>query len=248
MSSPPRSREREEQRRMSLRTLLIASIASATAAVVTSQFWTGGTPIAAAITPVIVALVSEMLHRPTEAIARRITSEGVALIPVPDRVRRPPPDRRRTTERPRTSQRPRPSERPRTTERPRTIPPPGGDEPPVRVYGREGARRRRKIAVGVVATTAALAFAIAAAALTLPELIAGHSLVKSDRNTTLVPTKRNQSSSGQQTTPSTTSTTPAQQQTQTTPQTTPKSTNTTPTQTQTTPKKQTQTTPTTPAK
>ncbi|MFL5866188.1 MAG: hypothetical protein ACJ766_03710 [Thermoleophilaceae bacterium] len=211
MSSPPRSREREEQRRLNLRTLAIASIASATAAVVTSQFWAGGTPIAAAVTPVIVALVSEMLHKPTEVIARRITSERPALSP--------------------------------RAERSRTIPPPAREpgDPPVRVYGRDRKPRRRKIAVGVVATTAVLAFAIAAAALTVPDLIAGHSFINGDRNATIVPTKRKKSnSSGQQTTPTTTS--PSQQSTQTTPQQSPQSTTTTPAQTETT-TTQTQTTP-----
>src|SRR4051812_7633579 len=152
MSSPPRSREREEERHLSLRTLAIASLASATAAIITSQFWTGGTPIAAAVTPVIVALVSEMLHRPTEAIARRITSERTAILPA-DLLQKerppegPPPE-------------PPPSDEPRR------------EEPPVRVYGKQRLpRRRRKIAVGVVATTALLAFAIAAFALTVPELI-----------------------------------------------------------------------------
>ena len=69
---PSHARTREEERRLSIRTLAIASLASATAAVLTSQFWAGGTPIAAAVTPVIVALVSEMLHRPSERIARAI--------------------------------------------------------------------------------------------------------------------------------------------------------------------------------
>src|SRR3954471_11466847 len=122
MSSPPRSRESEAQRRLSLRTLAIASIASATAAIVVSQFWAGGTPIAAAVTPVLVALVSEMLHRPTEAIARRITSERTAILPAVK------------------EDGPRPEE-------PRREP---GTEPPVRVYGRgQPPRARRKIAVGV---------------------------------------------------------------------------------------------------
>ena len=62
---------REDGRRLSLRTLTIASVASATAAVVTSLFWKGGTPIAAAVTPVIVAVVSEMLHRPATVIAAK---------------------------------------------------------------------------------------------------------------------------------------------------------------------------------
>lgn len=49
---------------LSFETLLIASISSAVAAIVVSQFWQGGTPIAAAVTPVLVALVSEGLRRP----------------------------------------------------------------------------------------------------------------------------------------------------------------------------------------
>ncbi len=210
MSSPPRSRESEAQRRLSLRTLAIASVASATAAIVVSQFWAGGTPIAAAVTPVIVALVSEMLHRPTEVIARRITSERTAILPA-DALEREPA---------------------------REEEPP---EPPVRVYGQQRRPRvRRKLAVGVVATTAVLAFAIAAAAITIPELITGHSITGTDRHTTLVPTKRKKSKSSdeQQTTP----TTPQQQTTQTTPQQNPQATTTTPTETQTTPT-QTTTTP-----
>lgn len=226
MSAPPRSHEREEQRRLNLRTLAIASLASATAAIVTSQFWKGGTPIAAAVTPVIVALVSEMLHRPTEAIARRITSEGPALEPDPDA-----PLLRKDPVSPRDTAR----------EMPRRESP---SEPPVKVYGRKPERpARRKIAVGVVATTAVLAFVIAAAALTVPELITGHSITGRDRNTTLVPTKRKKSKSTeeQQTTPTTpaqteTQTTPAEKQQSTTPAQTGTQTETTTTETQTTPK------------
>jgi hypothetical protein len=220
MSSAARIREREEQRRLSLRTLLIASVASATAALVTSQFWTGGTPIAAAVTPVIVALVSEMLHRPTEVIVRRMTSERTVLVPGP--------------ERPRTSAPPVPGPRKR-------------EEPPMRVYGRDRRTRRdrrmprrRRIAVGVVATTAVLAFAIAAAALTVPELITGSSIGKGNRQTTLFGghTSSNGAGSQQQTAPGSTS---QQQAPQTTPRpqpttTTPTSTETAPTQTPTTPK------------
>jgi hypothetical protein len=223
MSSPPRTKEREEERRLNIRTLAIASLASATAAIVTSQFWAGGTPIAAAVTPVLVALVSEMLHRPTEAIARRITSERTAILDSPPKEERPGKEPRRES----------------TT------------EPPVRVYStqRRAVGPRRKIALGVVATTALLAFAIAAVALTVPELITGRSLVKNDRNTTLVPTKRTKSEPNeeeqqqQQTTP----TTPEEEQsTQTTPEeerqprtsTTPTETETAPTQTQTAPRSQ----------
>ena len=70
---------------------MFASIGAAAAAIITSQFWIAGTPIAAALTPVIVALVSEMLHRPTEKIAQKFTSETDAL---PDASGAAPPPRR----------------------------------------------------------------------------------------------------------------------------------------------------------
>jgi hypothetical protein len=72
---PASSAEREEERRLNTRTLTIASVASATAAAVTSQLWIAGTWIAAALTPVLVALISEALHRPTERVARAWTAE-----------------------------------------------------------------------------------------------------------------------------------------------------------------------------
>ena len=72
---PARSAEREEERRLNTRTLTIASVASATAAAVSSQLWIAGTWIAAALTPVLVALISEALHRPAERVARAWTAE-----------------------------------------------------------------------------------------------------------------------------------------------------------------------------
>lgn len=92
MSTQPRI-TREEERRLNLRTLVIASAASATAAIATSQFWIAGTPIAAAVTPLIVAFVSEMLHRPTERIVQRFTVETQALPPQPPTEPLPQADR-----------------------------------------------------------------------------------------------------------------------------------------------------------
>ena len=184
---PPRTPTREEQRRLSIRTLVIASVASAAAAVVTSQFWIHGTWISAAMTPVIVAVVSEMLHKPTEAVARRVTTDRtrVVLPEEPERSREPIPDQ-------------------------------------IKVYGgrRSGGRSRKKFAAGVVAATAALAFAIGAAALTVPELIAGQSIGGGDRGTTIFGGKKKSKSKStetqqqtqQQTTP--TQTQPQQQQQQ----------------------------------
>jgi hypothetical protein len=68
---------------LSLKTLLIAGAASAIAAVVIPTFWRPGTVFAAAMTPIIVALVSELLRRPVEtveAVAVRRTARGTAIL------------------------------------------------------------------------------------------------------------------------------------------------------------------------
>ncbi|MEA2405530.1 MAG: hypothetical protein QOE08_2177, partial [Thermoleophilaceae bacterium] len=67
---------------LSLRTLIIAAIASAAAAIVTSAFWKGGTVISAAITPVIVSIIKEIVERPRDVVRRAsaftVTSERAA--------------------------------------------------------------------------------------------------------------------------------------------------------------------------
>jgi hypothetical protein len=142
MASSPRDAEREEERRLKLRTLTIASAASAVAAAVTSQLWIAGTWIAAALTPVLVTLISEAMHRPTERIAQARTS------------------RRPTVER--------------------------GEHAPVRVYRQGGSRpTRRRIAIGAVAVTAALAFVIGIVALTTVDLVSGGSVGKGSGRTTV---------------------------------------------------------------
>ena len=158
-----------------MRTLAIASIASATAAAVTSQLWIAGTWVAAAVTPVLVTLLSEALGRPTEKIARAWTSDRPAVretardpVRVPDTEPSPrwpglngPPDD--------------------------AAPPPRPGEPgPVRVYRGAGRRPpRRKIAFGAVAATAALAFVIGIVLLTGTELIAGESIGKGGGRTSI---------------------------------------------------------------
>jgi hypothetical protein len=198
MSSQGPAQRREEQHRLSLRTLAIAAVASATAAVLTSKFWTSGTPIAAALTPVIVALVSEMLHRPTERIAERFTARTTGVLP--DAAGAGPPPERQIERRPS-----------RAYAEPGSEPEGAG----MRVYRRPAGRRR--IAVGVVVATAVLAFAIAASALTLPELIAGGSLGKGDRKTTLFGghKKKKERADETETAPAQTQTQTEEQQTQT---------------------------------
>jgi hypothetical protein len=195
-TQPPRSRTREEERRLSIRTLAIASAASAAAALVTSQFWIQGTWVAAAMTPVIVAVVSELLNRPTEAVARRVTSDRPAI------------------------QRP------------------GPEPPPVTVYG-SGRSRRRKFALGLVAVTAALGFAIGAVALTVPELLLGRSIGHDDRDSTLIPAKKKKDEKPEEQAPQEEQTTP--------PETQPEQTTPPETQPEQTTPPETQTQPTTPA-
>jgi len=159
MASPPRTRE--EERRLNARTLAIASAASASAAAVTSQLWIAGTWIAAAVTPLIVAIVSELLHRPTERIARAVTSDRPAL------------------------QLDDPSESPAPAKR---VDPDAPGAAPVRVYRQPSSPSgpRRRIATRVVAMTALTGLLLGGVALTAAELIAGQSIGKGDRATSLV--------------------------------------------------------------
>jgi hypothetical protein len=74
-----------QQGGLSVRTLLISSLAAATAAVVVPTFWERGSVLATAVTPVVVAIVAELLNRQANAIktvapkvARR-TGTGAAV-------------------------------------------------------------------------------------------------------------------------------------------------------------------------
>jgi hypothetical protein len=166
MASSTRSamlREREEERGLNMRTLVIASVASAAAAAVTSQLWIHGTWLAAALTPALVALISEAMHRPTERLARTWTRDRPAQLsyePQPRRAERAP------------------------------LPAAGATAQPsgtgaVRVYRQPSPRApRRRLALGVVAATAAIAFVIAVAALTAGDLISGGSIGKGGGPTT----------------------------------------------------------------
>lgn len=141
---------------MSIRTLAIASASSAIAAIVTSRLWAAGTPIAAAMTPVLVTIVSEMLHRPTAKIAERFTVETDAL---PDATGSGPPPREAEA---------------RESQPAREMP------DSVRVYrsSGSGAREPRSLPWKLIFTTAGLAFLIAVAVLTIPRVFAGESLLK----------------------------------------------------------------------
>jgi hypothetical protein len=236
MGSPPRT-PREEEQRLNMRTLVIASSASATAALVTSRLWIAGTWIAAALTPVLVTLISELLRRPTERIAR-IAVDRPAL---PD----PEAPAQRVAERLRGADRPPPDPE---APRPRG---PGAPPAPTRVYRSESAGRtprRRKIAYRIVIGTAALAFVIGAATLTLAELVGGGSVGHNNRRVTLIPgssKKDTTKTTPQRATPEQTDT--EEQPTTSTEEPTTPETETETTTTPTTPTTPTETTPTTPA-
>jgi hypothetical protein len=160
MPPPANSVEREEERRLNTRTLTIASVASATAAAVTSQLWIAGTWIAAALTPVLVALISEAMHRPTERIARAWTSDREASVSGAISPTR--------------------SEPTAVT----------GTAGPVRVYragdsGTGTMLTRRRIAIGTVAATAAIACVAGLLLLTTVDLVSGGSVGKGSGRLTL---------------------------------------------------------------
>ncbi len=190
---PARSAEREEERRLNTRTLTIASVASASAAAVTSQLWIAGTWIAAAFTPVLVALISEALHRPTERVARAWTAER---------------DVSRTERRASSA----------TRGEPVAV---TGSTGPVRVYrqtsrGVTEPERGRAVLLGrripwrAVLVTAGVAFVIAVGAITAIDLVSGGSVGKGSGGTTFF--RGGSSSSGSGTNDGTDGKRPAGQQ------------------------------------
>ena len=221
---------------LSLRTLAIASAASLTAALLTSRVFPPGTIYASALTPVIVAAVSELLNRPVDRVSelrrqkRTMTREARRLQTArimgdePSPLRGAPEFAHGDD-----------AEREFAANG-------GGGEPPIKVFGRA---RPRILHPKVWIVTGLAAFAIAAAVLTLPELIFGGAAASSHRTTffggrssgsTQTQTQTHTTTTTQtKTAPTTvTQTVPAQTQTQTT---------TTPTQTTTTPSTTTQSPP-----
>jgi len=187
---------READRKLSVQTLAIASISSAVAAIIVSQFWKGGTAPAAAVTPVVVSVISELLHKPTQAITSRVTADRAAVLPEGAGAGAPAQQTRSAVTVPATDTE---AAKPFSEERPPPLHDEDGDtrpsdarptrEAPVSYHkaGANGssAKPGRRFPVKVVAATAALAFLIGAAILTVPELIAGESVGKSSGGTTL---------------------------------------------------------------
>jgi hypothetical protein len=173
---PASSVEREEERRLNMRTLTIASAASATAAAVTSQLWIAGTWLAAALTPVLVTLISEAMHRPTERIARAWTSDREARFSRSETATRREPSAVSGTAGPVRVYR-------QTT---RGVAPTGRGSSSRTTLSRSRTLSRRRIAIGTVVATAAIAFVVGIVTLTTADLVSGGSVGKGSGRTTLL--------------------------------------------------------------
>jgi hypothetical protein len=190
--------EAKQSEGLSLQTLIVAAVASGVAAVVVSRLWRDGTVIAAAMTPVLVTILKEALQRPMESeVVRKSASKvsQVATAPL------------RPTSRSASGTESSPSTR---TMPPPTTAQNGngngdGDRTasrdvlmagPRRTYGGGGGsgdgegggllqrlKRLRGPRLKIAIVTGLLAFVIAVAALTLPELIFGGSVSSSGRTT-----------------------------------------------------------------
>ncbi len=150
---------REKSGGLSVTTLLIASASAAAAAVVVPLFWERGSIVAAAITPVIVTLVSESLRAPVTKVQEvgvwRRTPQGTAV--------RQPEGR---------------DFRPGDPEEERIEIDPQHPDDPFGLYederdGGGGFFTRRKVMIALV--TGVIAFAIAAVVVTAGELTFGDS-------------------------------------------------------------------------
>src|SRR4051812_22578357 len=133
-----------------LQTLVIAAAASAAAAVVVSHVWKEGTVIAAAMTPVIVAIVKELLARPMESELVRKPVQQVGRL-ASSRLVTPG----RTATRGGTPAPPAPTEERRAQPTNSGGPPGAEGITPIRTYGRP---RRRPIHLKVALVTGLVAF------------------------------------------------------------------------------------------
>ena len=155
----------DEQRRhggVSVKTLLIAGAASAAAALVIPMLWRPGTVFAAAMTPIVVALVTELLRRPVDTVSAvrvRRTARGAAIL-------EPPPEEPFD-----------PLAAPSAEELAGL---PETPAPPLAVHRRPLSARQWKLALA----TGLVAFAAVAALFTVSELVAGDAVSGGGARTT----------------------------------------------------------------
>lgn len=152
------SARHERRGGISVGTLAVASAASAAAAFTASHLWGSGTVLSAALTPVVVTLVSEFLRRPVD----RVSATVAPIIP------RPAASAGSLT----PQEPPGPATAVEATD---WAPVSWGDSP------RAGWRPRWRL----VLVTGLLAFAIVVAFYTVPDLLVGHSITGAGGPTTL---------------------------------------------------------------
>ena len=173
-----------------LPTLIVTAVASAIAAYVTSKIWAPGTLAAAAFTPVLVAVLKEMLIKPAEVVTRAVPVRGVV----------------RSSGGPQDHGLPAGSlsRDPGVPDTPEDI------EARIAQLGeapgssRPGHRRAWRAAI----VTGLLGFLVAAVIITVPELVAGSSASGGGRDTTLFGGGKSSSAAPSTTTETTTETTP----------------------------------------
>jgi hypothetical protein len=171
---------------ISVETLIIASLASATASFAASRIWGSGTLVSAAATPVVVALISEFLRRPVQTVAASakqvpkvrsvpaIRKHTIAAPGDPTRVDADPaiPAEQRS-----------PSRRaaPRDGVEPAAAITPNLDPGTITYHGNADSWRPRWRPAVV---TGLVAFAIVVALYTVPDLLAGRSITGNGQPTT----------------------------------------------------------------
>ncbi len=167
---------------LSVQTLLISAAAAAVAATVVPMIWEQGTIFATAMTPVVVALVSEGLRKPVQQVSTvaprvaRRSGTGAA-------VRRFEPAAARTRDPERIGARGEGPERfePLPEHLRDDAPPLRGDDP----FGLRKAQRAQRPRLKIALITGLLAFVIAAGVVTASELALFGGSVSSDRRTSL---------------------------------------------------------------
>lgn len=162
---------------LSVSTLMIASASSLVAAIVVSTVWGGGTLIGAALTPVIVAVVSEVLRKPATVVA---TVRQTRATPVYDPVAE---GRRGLAEGDLSRARPA-----RAGEAPgRRVHRVGPSVPAAAAAATRAAPARSRRRLMLAVATGLMAFVVAGVVLTGSELVLGNSVVSSSKRTTYIP-------------------------------------------------------------
>jgi hypothetical protein len=152
--------------------LFIAGASSAVAFLVVPLFWESGTLFATAMTPVIVAIVRELLAKPVESVGQ-VSQRVRAVAPTPAVV----------VHRPRRGHR----DRGQTTQVQEPPPPPsrGPGEDPFGLYEGERAKRRGSRALRIGLVTGLVAFVIVAVLATFTQVTIGGRSFGSDNKPTL---------------------------------------------------------------